>query len=175
MGTHGNLVLYEVSILCAKFDSKHTFEDHACAWFVSGVSQRIGILRLVKCIFTSGLLRCYYAFVLLILEYYFLVWGSVAECQIELLERQVHSVARLCPYQSFLPLCHRHHFAGLYTLTRLIRNSNHCLFSELPSASIPQFDRLLLRPQLIHWSLRYQCVNVRICKVFPVGLGSIVE
>ena len=86
-----------------KFGSKLTFEDHVRG-IVSRVSQRIGILRLVKRIFvyTSALLRCYFAFVHLILEYYSPVWGSAAECHLQLLERQVYSVSRLCPDQSFL-------------------------------------------------------------------------
>ena len=46
----------------------------------------------------SVLLRCYFVFVLPILEYCSPVWGSDAEC---LLERQVYSVARLCPYHFF--------------------------------------------------------------------------
>ena len=54
------------------------------------------------------------------------------------LERQVYSVARLCPDQTFLSLCHRHHVAALCMLYKINLNSNHCLFSELPSAS--EFD-----------------------------------
>ena len=52
-----------------KFDSKLKFEEHRHG-IVSCVSQRIGILRLVKRIFveTSVLLRCYCAFALPILE-----------------------------------------------------------------------------------------------------------
>ena len=84
---HGDLVLSWVpirsspnlDILGMKFDSKLTLEDHVRG-IVSRVSQRIGILRLVKLIFvdTSVLLRCYFAFVLPILEYCSLVWGSAA-------------------------------------------------------------------------------------------------
>ena len=57
-----------LDILGVEFDSRLTFEDHARG-FVPRVSQRIGILRLVKHIFvdTSVLLRCYYAFVIPIL------------------------------------------------------------------------------------------------------------
>ena len=86
-----------IDILGVKFDSRLTFEDHERG-IVSRVSQRIGILMFVKLVFmdTSVLLRCY-AFVLPILEYCSPVWGSAAECQ--LLERQVYSVARLCPDQ----------------------------------------------------------------------------
>ena len=75
---HGDLVLYGVSIcgspnlniLGVKFDSWLTFEDHMRG-IISRDSQGIGILRLVKRVFvdTSVLLRCYYAFVVLFLEY----------------------------------------------------------------------------------------------------------
>ena len=112
---HSDLVLSVVSIraspnldiLGVKFDSKLTFEDHVRG-IVSRISQRIGILRLVKRIFvdTSVLLRCYFAFVLQILEYCSPWWGSAAECHLQVLERQVYSVARLCPDENFL-LCHR--------------------------------------------------------------------
>ena len=70
---HGDMVFSAVSncaspnldILGVKFDSRLTFEDHVRD-IVSRVSQRIGILRLVKRVFmdSSVLLRCYYAFVL---------------------------------------------------------------------------------------------------------------
>ena len=65
---------------------------------------------------TSVLLRCYFAFVLPILEYCFPVWGSVVECQLHLLERQVYSVARLYSVQSFLSLCHRRRVTGFSML-----------------------------------------------------------
>ena len=65
---HGDFVLYGVSICAStnlyilglKFDSRITFEDHVRG-IVSRVSQRIGILRLVKHVFvdTFVLLRCY--------------------------------------------------------------------------------------------------------------------
>ena len=101
------------------------------------VSQRISILRLAKCIFvyTSVLLRCYFTFVLPILEYCSPVWGSAAEYYLQLLERQVYSVADLCPDQSCLPLCHQRRVAGLSMLYKVNSNSYHCLFSELPSSS----------------------------------------
>ena len=86
---HGDLVFPGVSIcaspnldiLGVKFDSRLTFEDNMRG-IVSRVSQRIGILRLVKRVFvnTSVLLRCYSAFVLPILEYCSPVYGSAAEC-----------------------------------------------------------------------------------------------
>ena len=131
---HGDLVMSWVSIrarpnldiLGVKSDSQLTFEDHVRG-IVSSVSQRIGILRLVKGIFldTYVLLCCYFAFVLPILQYYHL----------QLLERQVYSVATLCPDLSFFSLCYLHRVAGLIMLYKVYSNSNYCLFSELPSAS----------------------------------------
>ena len=65
-----------LDILGLKVDRKVTFEDHVRG-IISCVSQKIGILRLMKRVFvdTPALLRCYYAVVLLILEYCSLVWG----------------------------------------------------------------------------------------------------
>ena len=126
----------KIDILGMKFD-RLTFEDNVLG-IVSRVSQRIGILRFVKRIFldTFVLLRCYFAFVLPILQYYSPVWGSAAECHYQLLERQVYSVARLSPNQTFLSLCHQRRVAGLGMLYKVNSNFNHCLFSELPFASI---------------------------------------
>ena len=93
-------------------------------------------MRFMKHIFvgTSVLLRCYFAFVLTILEYCSPVWGSAAECHLQLLERQVYSVTRHCPNETFL-LSHRRRIAGLSMLHKVNANSKHCVFSELASAS----------------------------------------
>ena len=111
----GDLVLSGVSIRASpnldfhgvKLDSKLSFEGHGRG-IVCHVSQRIAILRLVKRIFvdTSVLLRCYLEFVLPILEYCYPVWGSASESHLQLLEHQVYSMARICPDQSFMSLCH---------------------------------------------------------------------
>ena len=64
------------------------------------------------------------------------VWGSAAKCNLQLPESQVYSVARRCPDQTFLSLCHRRHVASLCMLYKVNLNSNHCMFSKLPSASL---------------------------------------
>ena len=89
---------FNIDILSVKFDRGLTFEDHVRG-ILTRVSQRIGILMLVNRIFldTSVLLHYYYALVLPILEYCSPVWGYAAECNLQLLERQVYSVARLLP------------------------------------------------------------------------------
>ena len=51
------------------------------------------------------------------------------------IESQVYSVARLCLDQSFLSLCHRRRVAGLCMLYKVNAISNHCLLSDLSSAS----------------------------------------
>ena len=145
---HGDLVWSGVSIrastnlyiLSVKFDGKLTFVDHVRD-IVSRFSQRIGSFILVKRIFvdTSVLLRCYFSFVVRILKYCSPVRGSAAECQ--LLEGQMYSVARLCPDQSLLLLCHQCRLAEHSMLCKVNSNSNHCLFRELPSASTTvEFD-----------------------------------
>ena len=45
-------------------------------------------------------------------------------------------MARLCPDQTFLSLCHRRHVASLCMAYKVNWNSNHCLYSELPSVSV---------------------------------------
>ena len=60
--------------------------------------------------------------------------ASAVECHLQLLQRQVHSVGRLCPDQIFLSLSHRRRVAWLSMLYKLNSNSNHCLFSQLSSA-----------------------------------------
>ena len=87
---HGDLFLSVVSSQASPnldiHGVKSDSEDHVRG-IVFRVSQRIGILRLVKHIFvdTSVLLRYYFVFVLPILEYCSPVWGSSAECHLQLL------------------------------------------------------------------------------------------
>ena len=127
---HGDLGLSGVSIctcpnlyiLGVKYDSKLTLKDHIHG-IVSHVSQRIGILRLLKHVFvdTSVLLRLYSAFVL-ILEYCSPVLRSAAECHLLLFDLQVYSVARPCNDQTFLSLCHQRHVAALCMLYKVNLN-----------------------------------------------------
>ena len=46
----------------------------------------------------------------------------------------MYLVASLCPDESFLSLCHRRRVDGLSMLNKVNLNSNHCMFSDLPSA-----------------------------------------
>ena len=140
---------------------------------LSLLSQRIDTLMLVKRVFvdTSVLLRSYYAFVLPILEYCSSVWGSAAECHRLLLECQVYSLARLCPYRSFLSLCHWCRVTALCMLCKINLNSNYCLsvsFCQRPTRS-----SCCCSSSIGVWSIKLY--NVRICKVFPTSPVSCVE
>ena len=186
---HGDLVLSGVSI-CAgpnldiigeKFNASSHSKIMCVVLFL--VYQRIGILKLAKLVFVgTSVTHCYYAFVLLILEYYSPVWGSPAECLLQLLERQVYSVARLRPDQRS---CHCIIYLMLLDFlccTRLIRT---LFVNELPSVSTrirhtraaaaahalefvvsrcrkSQFARCFLRAQVRIW-------NDLPCTVFGTG------
>ena len=91
--TIGGTVLKEsvdLDILGVTFDSKLTFEKHLCS--VSRVaSQRLGILRKSWLVFHDGLLieRCFWGFVLPVLECCSAVWYSAADTHLKLLDRVV--------------------------------------------------------------------------------------
>ena len=70
----------------------------------------------------------------------------------------MYSVAKLFLDHTFLSFGHPSHVAALCMVYKVNSNSNHCLFSELPSASVR--DRhTKLRLHLIHYSLKYQGVE----------------
>ena len=48
----------------------------------------------------------------------------------------MYSVTRRCSDQTFLSMCHRRLVAALCMLYKVNSNWNHCLFSQLPSASV---------------------------------------
>ena len=106
---HGDLVLSAVSIcadpnlgiLGVKSESRLTLPRRKCSCYCLPCLSKNRYFEVGN---TSVLLRCHYALVLLILEYCS-VWGSDAEYHLQLLERQVYSVARLCPDQTLLSLC----------------------------------------------------------------------
>ena len=180
---HGDIVLSgdsictspNLDILSLKFDSTLTFGDHVRG-IVSRVSQRIGILRLVKRVFvdTSVLIRCYCTFVLKILEYYFRVWGSAAECHLQLLECQVirwQSFAQIRLSSSCVidvMLLHRVYCTRLIQTQIIVCSvSFHLLLSEF---DIPNYG--------CSSSTRVRSIkvkNVQICKLFPAGPDSCVE
>ena len=113
---HIDLVLSWVSIcvspnldiLGVKFDSMF----RPCAWYRLQCSSKnwyfeVGEASLCEYLCDALLLL---GIVLPIFEYCSPVLGSAAKCHLQLLKRQVYSVARLCPDHTFLSLCHRLHY-----------------------------------------------------------------
>lgn len=76
------------------------------------------------CISRYILPRCYYKFVLRIIEF-------VLRSGDQLLLRQVRSVASFFPVQSFLSLFQRCLVTGPCKLNKVASNSDHCLFNNL--------------------------------------------
>ena len=91
---HGDLVLSVVSIcaspnldvLGGNFDSRLTFEP-CPRYCLPCLSKNLHFEVGEACLCGySVLFRCYYAFVLPIIVYCSLMWGSAAECHLRLLE-----------------------------------------------------------------------------------------
>ena len=83
-----------------------------CAWYCLPCLSKNWYFEVgLACLCGYLCVTCYYALVLPIHEYCSLVWESAAECHLQLLKRQVYLGARLCPDQTFLSSCHRHHVA----------------------------------------------------------------
>ena len=120
---------------------------------------------------TSVLLRSYYAFVLAILKYCSPVRGSAAECHLQLLERQVYSVASWSD-QTFLSLCHWRHVVALCMLYKVNSNSN-CSVSFHLLLQSSTYPSCICSSSIRVWSIKVY--NVPICKVFSAGPDSCVE
>ncbi len=96
--TLNNVILQESSDLCilgVNLDSKLTFERHIRS-ISKSVSQKLGIMRKTWGVFHNRelLAKCFYLFVLPVLEYCSPVWFSAADSHLRLLDRLVTS-ARL--------------------------------------------------------------------------------
>ena len=80
----------DLDILGVTFDSKLSFEKYLCS-VSRAASLRLGILRKSWRVFHDKLLigRCFWGFVLPVLEYCSAVWCSAANSHLELLDRVV--------------------------------------------------------------------------------------
>ena len=92
--------------------------------------QRLGILRKSWRLFhdRSVLLRCFWGFVLLVLEYCSAVWCSAADTHLKLLDRAVMSGGRLLTVGVFeCDIAHRRSVAVLCMLYKIRCNPVHPL------------------------------------------------
>ena len=86
----------ELKILGVIIDSKLSFEKQVRA-IAASASMRVGILRKTMSVFrdVTVVAKCFWAFILPVLEYCSLVWMSAATSHLSLLDRVVSQVSRL--------------------------------------------------------------------------------
>ena len=122
-----------LDILGVTFDSKLTFEKHLC--LVSrAASQRLGILRKYWWVFHDKLLirRCFWDFVLPVLEYFSAVWCLAADIHLKLLNRVISGACFLAGGMLNCDLSHRRSVAVLCMLYKIRCNLMHPLCGALP-------------------------------------------
>ena len=96
------------------------------------------------------------------------MWGSAAECHLQLLERQVYSVAMLCQNQSFLSLHHQRRVAGLNMLYKANSNYNHCS----PTSTRVRHTRATAAVHPLEFEVS-RCRTSQFAKVFPAGFNDL--
>ena len=121
--TIGRTVLKEsddLVILGVTFDSKMTFEKHLRSVSRSA-SQRLGILRKSWLLLHDRLLlgRCFWGFVLPVLEYCSAFWCSAADTHLRLLDRVVSGANFLTGCLFGCDLAHRRSVAVLCMLYKI--------------------------------------------------------
>ena len=86
----------ELKILGVILDSKLSFEKQVRA-IAASASMRVGILRKTMSVFrdVTVVAKCFWAFILPVLEYCSPVWMSAATSHLSLLDRVVSQVGRL--------------------------------------------------------------------------------
>ena len=104
----------ELKILGVILDSKLTFEKQVRA-IAASASMRVGILRKTMSVFrdVAVVAKCFWAFILPVLEYCSSFWMSAATSHLSLLDRVVRQVCRLSGGSVSCDLWHRRKVASL--------------------------------------------------------------
>ena len=128
----------DLDILGVTFDSKLTFEKHLRSVSRAG-SQRLGILRMYWRVFHDRFLigRCFWGFVLPVLEYCSAVWCSAADTHLKLLDRVVSGACFSAGSVLNCNLSHRRSVAMLCMLYKIRCNQMHPLCGTLPEPYAP--------------------------------------
>ena len=128
----------DLDILGVTFDSKLTFEKHLRS--VSRAAfQRLAILRKSWRAFHDKLLigRCFWGFVLRVLEYCSAVWCSAADTHLKLLDRVVSGACFFAGGVLNCDLSHRRSVAVLCMLYKIGCHPKHPLCGALPVPYVP--------------------------------------
>ena len=128
----------DLDILGVTFDSKLTFEKHLRSVSRAG-SQRLGILRKSWRVFHDRLLigRCFWGFVLPVLEYCSAVWCLAANTHLELLDCVVSGTCFLAGGVLNCNLSHRWPVSVLCMLYKIRCNPMHPLCDALSVSYVP--------------------------------------
>ena len=128
-------VVDKLMVLGVLIDSKLTFEAQLRSLAVSA-SKKLGILRKAVSVFrdTSLVERCFWSFLLPVMEYCSPVWMSAATCHLNLLDKIVRSASRLSGGRITCNLEHRRNVASLCMFYKIRGNQSHSVHSLIPPA-----------------------------------------
>ena len=124
----------ELKILCVIIDSKLTFEKQVRA-IAASASMRVGILRKTMSVFrdVTVVAKCFWAFILPVLEYCSPVWMSTATSHLSLLDRVVSQVGRLSGGSVSCDLWHRRRVASLSVFFKIDSLVDHPVRGLFPA------------------------------------------
>ena len=129
----------QLKILGVYLDRKLTFEHHIRS-VASAASSRVGILRRTKSVFQDPALivRCFWSFLLPILEYCSPVWRSAAATHLHLLDRVVNRASALSAGSVVCNLWHRRAVASLCMFYRIRDSIGHPVGLLVPPVQVPR-------------------------------------
>ena len=124
----------ELKILSVILDSKLTFEKQVRANAASA-SMRVGILRKTMSVFrdVAVVAKCFWVFILPVLEYCSPVWMSAATSHLSLLDRVVSQVSRLSGGSVSCDLWHRRKVASLSVFFKIDSLVDHPVCGLFPA------------------------------------------
>ena len=125
-------------ILGVNVDCKLTFESHLRA-VAASAAQKLGIMRRAWSVFRDVDLirRCFWSFILPVLEYCSPDWALAAESHLALLDRVVRNAAFMCPEIARCDLGHRRGVASLCMYYKIRENTAHPFNDWMPDIAVP--------------------------------------
>ena len=128
------VMVSELKILGLILDSKLTFEKQVRA-IAATASMRVGILRKTMSVFRDVAIvaRCFWAFILPVLEYCSPVWMSAATSYLSLLDRVVIQVSRLSNGSVNCDIWHRRKVASLSVFFKIDSLVDHPVRGLFPA------------------------------------------
>ena len=124
----------ELKILGVILDSKLSFEKQVRA-IAASASMKVGILRKTMSVFrdVTVVAKCFWAFILPVLEYCSSVWMSAATSHLSLLDRVVSQVGRLSSGSVNCDLWHRRKVASLSVFFKIDSLVDHPVRGLFPA------------------------------------------